>query len=66
MRVVSKSRYMGNGERITERNRCIETAKRIGITNSPEGVGKSEQGDQVRRGECQVSRVEWIETEKKT
>ena len=29
MPVVSKSRYMGNGEPITGVNRCIETAKQI-------------------------------------
>jgi hypothetical protein len=32
VRVVSKSRYMGNGEPITGGNRCIETAKQIGVT----------------------------------
>ena len=39
------------------------TAKQIGLTIPPEVLARA-KGDQVRRGECQVSSVEWIETGK--
>jgi len=42
----------------------LKATKQIGLT-IPRCAGKGGQGDQVRRGECQVSSDKWIETEKK-
>ena len=44
----------------------LKAAKQIGLTLSTRVSLAGESSDQVRRGECQVSSVEWIEREKKT
>ena len=38
----------------------LKTAEQIGVGDSPGGLGAGGQGDQMRRGECQVSSDKWI------
>ena len=40
----------------------LKTAKQIGLTIPQIVAVPGGQGDQVRRGECQVSSAEWIQT----
>ena len=42
----------------------LKAAKQIGLTLSPEFLSRANQGDQVRRDECQVSSDEWREQRK--
>ena len=42
----------------------LKAAKQIGVTIPPNRAGAGGQGDQVRRGECQVSSVKWKEQRK--
>jgi ABC-type uncharacterized transport system substrate-binding protein len=44
----------------------LKAAKQIGLTVPPGGARAGEPGDQVTRGECQVSSDNWIEAKRKT